>query len=219
MCRTQFELERAIAKERARLLLLAPKDQPNGEYAAPVFGAGAVDSPVMLVGEAPGAEETKQAVPFVGKAGKQLDALLQMTGIPRVDLYVTNAVKYRPVVRGERSTRNRTPSRKEIEASLPLLQEEIRSIRPRVIVTLGNTPLLALLLLLGIEAQTVGAVHGKTLPVKWEGWAVTLFPLYHPASGIYNPALVPVMERDAEKLREHLVKAEKIVFSTTTGMV
>ena len=83
MCRTQFELERAIAKERARLLLLAPKDQPNGEYAAPVFGAGAVDSPVMLVGEAPGAEETKQAVPFVGKAGKQLDALLQMTGIPR----------------------------------------------------------------------------------------------------------------------------------------
>ena len=184
-----------------------------------MFGAGAVDSPVMLVGEAPGAEETKQAVPFVGKAGKQLDALLQMTGIPRVDLYVTNAVKYRPVVRGERSTRNRTPSRKEIEASLPLLQEEIRSIRPRVIVTLGNTPLLALLLLLGIEAQTVGAVHGKPLPVKWEGWAVTLFPLYHPASGIYNPALVPVMERDAEKLREHLVKAEKIVFSTTTGMV
>ena len=93
------ELLRRYACEQERLRPLAEKDSPAGEYLHPVFGAGALPSPVMLVGEAPGAEETRLSRPFSGRAGKHLDGLLAATRIPREALYITNVVKYRPVVR------------------------------------------------------------------------------------------------------------------------
>ena len=201
-------LDQAYAQERARLSLLTPLDDPQGDYDHPVFGCGNPEADMMFVGEAPGREEAERGEPFVGRAGRQLDALFALSGLSRTEAYVTNVVKYRPVIRSTRSLRNRTPGKKEIAQSLKLLQTEILAIQPRCIITLGNTPLLALLALADSQVSgTIGALHGKPLPITVNGLQAELFPLYHPASGIYNRMLLPVMEQDILALGEHLVKA------------
>jgi len=167
------------------------------EYRSPVFGEGDASAAAMLIGEAPGAEETKLGRPFVGRAGKQLDELIAIFGVSRRELYITNSVKYRPVVRSEKSVRNRTPVPAELKAALPLLRSEIELIGPRVILTLGNTPLKAVFQLAELPAPTIGEAHGKEMPLRIGACNVRLIPLYHPASGIYNRSLVEVMERDA----------------------
>ena len=190
-------LEGAYALERKRLLALADLDDPQGEYRSPVFGEGGVQSGALLIGEAPGAEETKLGRPFVGKAGKQLDALIALFGVERSEVYISNTVKYRPVVRSPKSVRNRTPLPAEVAASLPLLQREIELICPRVLLTLGNTPLKAIYQLAGQKPPVIGSVHGTEQTLTVGTRSVILIPLYHPASGIYNRSLVEVMERDA----------------------
>ena len=195
-------LERAYQAERARLLTLAERDDPQGEYRFPVFGEGGVCAGALLIGEAPGAEETKQGRPFVGKAGKQLDALISLFGVARADVFISNVVKYRPVVRSLKTTRNRTPNPAEVAQSLPLLRYEIERIQPRVLLTLGNTPLKAVYQLAGQRPPVIGAVHGAPQSILLDGRRQTLIPLYHPASGIYNRALVEVMEQDAKRAGE-----------------
>jgi len=190
-------LEEAYTQERARLFALAGCDTPQGEYFKPVFGEGKPGSAILLIGEAPGAEETKLGHPFVGKAGKQLDALFCRFGVMREDAFITNVVKYRPVVRSEKSTRNRTPLPAEVKASLPLLKTEILHLSPKLILTLGNTPLKAVFALAGQKPPVIGSAHGKQHEITMEDDKFTLIPLYHPASGIYNRTLVEVMEQDA----------------------
>lgn len=190
-------LEAAYNAERERLFPHAIKDEPQGEYRKPVFGEGKQGAEILLIGEAPGAEETKFGHPFVGKAGKQLDALFCRFGVMRSDAYITNVVKYRPVVRSAKSTKNRTPQPAEIKSSLSLLQQEIALIRPQLILTLGNTPLKAVFALAGEKPPVIGAAHGKAIALTIGTLPLTLIPLYHPASGIYNRSLVEVMEQDA----------------------
>ncbi len=200
-------LTEAYRAERARLASLAASDTPQGDYAHPVFGDGSIDSVILLIGEAPGAEEALQGRPFVGKAGAQLTELMALMHIERTAIYITNVVKYRPVVRSAKSVRNRTPGKREVDAALPLLQQEIVTLRPQWIVTLGNTPLHAVCRLGRLPLDTVGNLHGRPTPIAVEGCACTLFPMYHPASGIYNRALIDVMAQDAAILGEKLVKA------------
>ena len=92
-------------KERLRI---AETADGRGDYSHPVFGEGPVNPLVMLIGEAPGGDEAKQGRPFVGKAGKQLDALLSGAGIDRSRVYITNTVKFRPVNVKPKSVSNRT---------------------------------------------------------------------------------------------------------------
>ncbi len=198
------QLEAAYDKERKRLVTLAKRDTPQGEYVSPAFGEGGISSGVLLIGEAPGAEETKQGRPFVGRAGKQLDALFASFEITRDNAYITNVVKYRPVVRSERSLRNRTPNPTEVEEALALLKREITLIRPSVVLTLGNTPLKAVLRLCGENTGVIGARHGTRIPLSLQGVSFELIPLYHPASGIYNRKLIAVMEQDAKLVGETL---------------
>lgn len=190
-------LEEAYTQERARLFSLSQLDTPQGEYCKPVFGEGKRGSIILLIGEAPGAEETKMGRPFVGKAGKQLDALFCGFGVMRDDAFITNVVKYRPVVRSAKSTRNRTPQPAEVKDALPLLGREIELLQPAIILTLGNTPLKAIYALAGEKPPTIGAAHGKMQRMSIGGTERLLIPLYHPASGIYNRSLVETMERDA----------------------
>ena len=190
-------LEEAYTQERERLFALAAKDEPQGEYRKLVFGEGARGARILLIGEAPGAEETKLGHPFVGKAGKQLDALFCRFGVMREDAFITNVVKYRPVIRSEKSVRNRTPLPTEVKAALPLLKTELLSIAPKLILTLGNTPLKAVFALVGQKPPSIGSAHGQMQKIEIEGITTSLVPLYHPASGIYNRALVEVMEQDA----------------------
>lgn len=138
-----------------------------------VFGEGAEDADLMLIGEAPGEEEDLQGRPFVGRAGQLLDRILESVGLSRDDVYITNIVKFRP-------PGNRNPRPEEIHASEPLLLEQIRLIRPQVIATLGNVP--TQWFLNGRDGIT--KVRGQ-----WHAWNdVRVFPLFHPAYLLRNPS-------------------------------
>ena len=154
-----------------------------------VFGEGRIGAPVMMIGEAPGEQESLQGRPFVGKAGKNLDEFLKEAGMDRGELYVTNTVKFRPTkVSAAGRIVNRPPTQEEIKLFLPFLMKEIAIVAPRCVITLGNVPLKALM----GSRVVIGDVHGQW--IDWNGRV--LYPMYHPASVIYNPSLKEVYRRD-----------------------
>ncbi len=162
-----------------------------GEKKVLVFGEGDPGATVMMIGEAPGEQESLLGRPFVGKAGKNLDAFLEGAGMERSALYVTNTVKFRPTkISPAGRTVNRPPTQEEIGLFLPWLKKEIALVDPKCVITLGNVPLKALT----DRGQVIGDVHGQFL--DWEGRL--LFPMYHPASVIYNPSLKEVYRRDID---------------------
>jgi len=176
-----------------------------GEEKPLVFGKGLCQQPVlMLIGEAPGEQEVLAGEPFVGKAGKNLTAFLEMAGLERKDIYITNAVKIRPVRLSPAGRLvNRPPTREEIGLFRPFLMEEIALVAPHMVVTLGNVPLKALT----DEKTVIGQCHGQLLECgirrgEKADLSMPLFPLYHPASVIYNPSLKKVYEDDMGLLRE-----------------
>ena len=164
-----------------------------------VFGEGMTDRPpIMLIGEAPGEQETLQGRPFVGKAGKNLDGFLDVVGLNREDIYISNVVKVRPTkVSPKGSVSNRPPNREELALFTPYLYEEIALVQPGMIVTLGNVALKALL---GKDA-VIGACHGRVTEASIHGQTFRVFPLYHPASIIYNRSLAAVYQEDLQKLK------------------
>lgn len=180
-----------------RLLAAAAEKYPNKRI---VYGEGAAAPTLMMIGEAPGGEEELQGRPFVGKAGKNLTAFLEIVGLKREEIYISNVVKLRPTKESPKTGKavNRPPSAEEIAFFLPFLQEEIAAIDPKIIVTLGNVPLKAVT---GEKAAVIGEYHGKPLPLP-DGRV--LFALYHPAAVIYNRALQAVYDADLLALRTYL---------------
>ena len=181
------------------------KLSPEGRCSL-VFGDGNHQHPVlMLIGEAPGEQETLQGKPFVGKAGKNLTAFLEVVGIDRKELYVSNVVKIRPTkISAAGGTVNRPPNREEKLLFTPWLMREIAIVQPDALVTLGNVALQAFM------EDTVGNVHGKwqravVAPPEKKAFTLPLFPLYHPASVIYNRSLADVYQADLLALRESLL--------------
>ena len=164
----------------------------EGDKKVLVYGEGAPRARVMLIGEAPGEQETLLGRPFVGKAGKNLDAFLEAAGMDRSELYVTNTVKFRPTrVSPAGRTVNRPPTQEEIRLFLPWLKREIELVDPECLVTLGNVPLKALM----GSRTVIGEVHGQFLALEGR----KLYPLYHPASVIYNPSLKAVYQADVQR--------------------
>lgn len=162
-----------------------------------VFGDGNVHSRVMMIGEAPGEQESLQLKPFVGKAGKNLDEFLAMTGLVRSELYISNTVKFRPTkISKAGRVVNRPPTKEEVQIFLPWLKKEIGMAAPEVVVTLGNVPLKALL----GNKVTIGEMHGRFVNLDGR----TLYPIYHPASLIYNRSLTATYKTDLERLKKWL---------------
>jgi DNA polymerase len=158
-----------------------------------VHGEGSLHARVMLIGEAPGEQETLQRRPFVGKAGRNLDEFLELAGIDRSQLYVSNTVKFRPTkISAAGRVVNRPPTREEIKLFLPWLKREMELVNPEVVVSLGNVPLKALM---GAKV-VIGDVHGSFQDVD----GVRLYPMYHPASLIYNPSLRDTYALDIRRL-------------------
>lgn len=164
-----------------------------------VFGEGQEKRPpVMLIGEAPGEQETLQGRPFVGKAGKNLNGFLAAVELNREDIYISNVVKVRPTrVSPRGSVSNRPPNREELALFTPYLYEEICLVQPGLLVTLGNVALQALL----GKAATIGAYHGQVTACTVLGQSFRLFPLYHPASIIYNRSLTETYQADLQRLK------------------
>jgi DNA polymerase len=147
-----------------------------------VFGEGPAEAEAMFVGEQPGDQEDRLGHPFVGPAGKLLDAGLEQAGIDRSRVYLTNAVKHFKFVVIERGRRlHKKPSPAEVRACKPWLLEEIRLVQPRVIVALGATAAQALL---GKEFR-VTQQRGKPIP---SALAEVVFATVHPSAVLRAPA-------------------------------
>lgn len=188
-------LER-IAEEVRQL-----EESPLYEYRTsngyrPVPGEGDPDASIMLVGEAPGRREAQTGRPFVGRAGRVLEILLESIGLDRDDVYITNVVKDRP-------PGNRDPYVEEIQLYGPFLQRQIEIIQPDVIATLGRFAMDYMLQEYDLpqRGQTIGELHGQVLHAETPHGELRIVPLYHPAAGFYNRDLEDTMERDFEVLR------------------
>ena len=154
-------------KEREALKALIAGVMPGRENAL-VFGEGPQNPKLMLIGEAPGEQESLQGRPFVGKAGKNLDHFLELAGLAREEIYISNVVKIRPTKTGSTgrlsnqgfsARSNRPPTKEEIAFFRPWLMAEIARVNPGVIATLGNVPLQAVT----DSRLTIGEAHGKLM--------------------------------------------------------
>jgi uracil-DNA glycosylase family 4 len=154
-----------------------------------VFGAGDANADLMFVGEAPGAEEDRQGLPFVGRAGQLLNQMLEGIGLSREKVFIANVLKSRP-------PGNRDPQPLEIEACKPYLFEQVRLIEPKVVCTLGN---FATKLLSGNQAG-ITRVRGTPQVHDLGGRTVFLLPLFHPAAALRTPAVKETLRADFETL-------------------
>jgi DNA polymerase len=159
-----------------------------------VFGEGNPDAEIIFVGEAPGGEEDLQGRPFVGEAGQLLNRIISAMGFKREDVYIGNIIKCRP-------PQNRTPLRDEIEACKDYIFQQIEIIKPKIIVTLGSTPLITLL--------------GRNVPIgkyrgKWFEWkSIPVMPTFHPAYLVRNPQSKELKKLVWEDMKECLRKLGK----------
>lgn len=153
-----------------------------------VPGEGNPDAAIMMVGEAPGAQEDLQGRPFVGASGKFLTEMLTEIGIDRQDVFITSVLKYRP-------PKNRDPRPDEVAAFIPYLYKQIDIIEPKVIVTLGRYALNVFL-----PGAKIGEVHG----VMQEANGRRILPLYHPAAALYNGSMRVTLKEDFARIPDIL---------------
>jgi uracil-DNA glycosylase len=149
-----------------------------------VPGEGPAPAEVMIVGEAPGASEDKQGRPFVGRAGRLLDELLDAAGLSREDVFITNVLKARP-------PGNRDPRADEVLHSMPWLEAQLALVQPRLLVPLGRHALAHF-----APGEKISEVHG-TLVIARER---QLFPMYHPAAALHAKGLRETLFDDAKAL-------------------
>lgn len=150
-----------------------------------VLGEGPLDAKIVVVGEAPGAEEDRTGRPFQGTAGQHLDAMLAEAGIARREVYVTNPVKCRPTAEGSRGKKNAKPKIEHIRACAPHLTAEFAQLDPHVIVVMGDTALQAVLGEKGVT-RLRGEVMTADLPTRTGVRPVKVLVTFHPASVLYD---------------------------------
>lgn len=154
-----------------------------------VFGEGNPNANLMFIGEAPGASEDEQGIPFVGRAGQLLNDLLKEIGIDRQEVYIANCLKCRP-------PNNRDPQENELKACRHFLDKQIELIKPKIIITLGR---FALSQLLGNDKKIT---QSRGLVFKQQMY--TVIPTYHPAYLLRNPKAIEVFINDLKTAKQHL---------------
>jgi uracil-DNA glycosylase len=158
-----------------------------------VFGAGNADAELMFVGEAPGASEDEQGVPFVGQAGKLLEKLLGEIGMARAEIFIANVLKCHP-------PQNRDPQPIEIDNCKEYLYRQVELIQPTVICTLGNFSTK----LLREDPTGITRLHGQPEVLTLGRRAVRLYPIFHPAAALYTPRMLDTLREDFTRLPELL---------------
>jgi uracil-DNA glycosylase len=166
-----------------------------------VIGKGNLNADILFCGEAPGKMEDLQGLPFVGRAGKNLDELLAKVGLSLEDIYVANILKCRP-------PENRGPLPEEIKAHTPWLIEQIKQIKPKVICSLGNYATKFFISEGNVDIMDkqpgITTLHGKVRFVEINGLKIKLIPLFHPAAIIYKRDLIPLWEKDMEIVKREV---------------
>ena len=141
-----------------------------------VFGYGSSTADLLLIGEAPGADEDRSGIPFVGRSGHLLDKMLKSIGVDREDCFVTNVLPWRP-------PGNRTPTEGEIAVCLPFLKRQIEIVRPKIILILGGSAANALL----DNGEPISRLRGRWLEYKTsEGTKIPVLASFHPAYLLRN---------------------------------
>lgn len=164
-----------------------------------VPGEGNPNADIMFIGEGPGKSEDKKGAPFVGAAGKFLDELLAEIGMKRSDVFITNVVKCRP-------PGNRDPQDDEIAVCWPYLEQQVRQIKPKLIVTLGRHAMNRFL-----PDLKISQAHGQVKEYKGVGTKKQVyFPMYHPAVALYNGSYRELLKEDMRKIPKLLSMIQSV---------
>ncbi|MCD6402982.1 MAG: uracil-DNA glycosylase [Candidatus Aenigmarchaeota archaeon] len=164
----------------------------------PVLGEGDPNSKIMLIGLGPGKQEDAEGRPFVGAAGKFLNKLLKLAGMKREGVYITNVMKcFLP--------QNKV-AEEQIRACSPYLERQIEIIKPRVIITLGNVATDFIFEKFGLQKHkhSISKIHAQIFKVSTLVGELTIIPMYHPATALYNPGLKETLREDWMKVGKYL---------------
>lgn len=158
-----------------------------------VPGEGNINSPLVFIGEAPGAVEDKTGRPFVGRAGKLLEQLLHKIGYKREEVWIGNIIKHRP-------PNNRDPVQDEIKSCAPYLSLQLKTMDPKLIVTLGRFAMHYF-----YKEGTISKNRGQLV----RAGNYNIYPVYHPAAGLRNQGMMRSLEEDFMKIPEVLKNLEE----------
>ncbi len=165
----------------------------------PVIGEGSEDANIIFIGEAPGYNEDRQGLPFVGKAGGILDQSLDSIGLQRQDVYIANILKCRP-------PKNRNPLKSEVDICTGYLNKQIELIQPEVIIPLGNFATSYIFEKFGLKYDKISNVHGRIFQVSTIFGNIKIIPMYHPAVATYNPNTKDILIEDFKSIQTTLEK-------------
>ena len=160
-----------------------------------VFSDGNINSKIMIIGEGPGAQEDLEGLPFVGRAGKLLDKMLQAINLDRAKVYISNVVNFRP-------PSNRKPSEKEINRYFPYLEKHIEIINPKILILLGSTALNAII----GNSETISVARGKWLKKKIGSVEPLIIASFHPAFLMRQPEQKKLSWIDLKMVQEKMKK-------------
>jgi len=149
-----------------------------------VPGSGNPEAEIVFIGEAPGEQEDKQGLPFVGNSGKLLDKLLATIRIDRSEVFICNILKHRP-------PNNRDPIDDEIRVCTPYLKAQLKIISPKVIITLGRFAMNYF-----FPTESISRIHGQIRNITWQGLPLTIIPVYHPSAGLRNGSMLQALQKD-----------------------
>jgi len=166
-----------------------------------VIGDGSLNSDIVFIGEAPGYNEDRRGIPFIGKAGKILDDLLFSIGLDREKVYITNILKCRP-------PKNRNPVQKEIEFCTKYLNNELEIIKPNIISTLGNFSSNFIFNKFKLDFKKISNIHGKIFSTNSIYGNLYIIPLYHPAVAVYNPNKMKILKDDFNNIKKTISELE-----------
>ena len=150
----------------------------------PVPGFGNPNADIVFIGEAPGAQEDKEGLPFVGNSGKLLDKLLNTISVPRTDVFICNILKHRP-------PENRDPLPDEMKVCTPYLKAQLKIIKPKIIITLGRFAMNYF-----FPGESISRIRGQVRNIIWQELPLTIVPVYHPSAGLRNGAMLKSLQED-----------------------
>ena len=156
-----------------------------------VFSDGNPKSKIMLIGEAPGANEDHEGLPFVGRAGQLLDKMLSAIDLDRRKVYISNIINYRP-------PENRRPTEDEIKRYLPFISKHIEIIKPKILILLGSTAMNALI----SSEKVISKMRGKWIEKQFGTWKTSVIITFHPAFLMRQPAQKKMAWIDLKMIRE-----------------
>ena len=166
-----------------------------------VPGEGSLNAKIMFIGEAPGFNEDQKGRPFVGRAGKILDELLEHIHLKREDVYIANILKCRP-------PNNRNPNSEEIKKCTEYLEKQLEIIEPDIIIPLGNFSYQYIFKKYDLPIEKISQNHGMIHKIQTLEKQLLIMPMYHPAVATYNPLKKEVLIKDFDILKNQLETKE-----------